>query len=179
MVGKLGWNHPLDSKNGHREWEVATLVYVFALSLWESWETEIVLGIGIWKAILDVHISIIEIRFFFFQKAVCWHWMIKNRISVRFGDDAEEKQNSVMTVPKDLVGSNGCLYLHRQNPFNTCDSSTHLRFQCVISLPWVFLKFFIWIVLYHELICLITVHFYGFFDQNILSYINYVVALGP
>lgn len=126
VVRRLGWNHPLDSKNGHREWEVARLLYVFALSLWESWETEIVLEMGIWKAILNMHISIIEICFF--SKSSVLTLNDKNPISIRFGDNAEEKQNSVIIVPKDLVGSNGCLYLHRQNPFNTCDSSTHSRF---------------------------------------------------
>lgn len=175
MVGRLGWSHPLDCKNGHRQWKVATLVCVFALSLWECWETKIVLEIGIWKAILNVHISIIEIHFFSKSSVLTLNY--KNEISVSFGDVAEEKQNAVMMVSKDLVGSNGCLYFQQQNPFNTCDSSTHSRFWCVISLPWVFLKFFIWIVLYHEFIFLLTVYFYSFFDQDILSYINYLVAL--
>lgn len=116
---------------------------------------------------------------FFFPKSSVLTLNYKNEILVRFGDVAEEKQNAVMMVYKDLVGSNECLYFHQQNPFNTCDSSPHPRFWCVISLPWVFLKFFIWIVLYHELIFLLTVYFYSFFDQYILSYINYLVALSP
>lgn len=115
----------------------------------------------------------------FFSKSIVLTLNHKNQISVRFGDDAEDKQNSVMMVSKALVGSNGCLYFHRQNPFNTWDSSAHPHFWCVISLPWVFLKFFIWIVLCHELICLLTVYFYGFFDWAILNYINYLVALSP
>lgn len=101
------------------------------------------------KGYFKLHISIIEIHFFSKSSVLTLNY--KNETSVRFGDVAEEKQNAVMMVSKDLVGSNGCLYFQQQNPFNTCDSSTHPRFWCVISLPWVFLKFFIWIVLYHDL----------------------------